>query len=79
MLILLSTEENDNPIEKGEFAEYRCFKSSVLLFFEVENDQKLLKMVKIRIFERKNDWISNADVAKADVKLERFRIPWIGN
>ena len=55
MLILLSTEENDNPIEKGEFAEYRCFKSSVLLFFEVENDQKLLKMVKIRIFERKND------------------------
>ena len=40
MLILLSTEENDNPIEKGEFAEYRCFKSSVLLFLEIENDQK---------------------------------------
>ena len=55
MLILLSTEENDNPIEKGEFAEYRCFKSSVLLFLEIENDQNLLKTVKIGIFERKND------------------------
>ena len=79
MLILLSTEENDNPIEKGEFAEYRCFKSSVLLFLEIDKDQNLLKTVKIGIFERKNDWISNADVAKADVKLELFRIPWIGN
>ena len=55
MLILLSTEENDNPIEKGEFAEYRCFKSSVSLFLEIEDNQKLLKAVKTGIFERKND------------------------